>query len=174
MNTINLKFAEVIETMAKERGLTISEIKGKLSFAGNDVNDLKLSFYVDGCDHIEEIEAYDELYLEKDIAAALDRCKLYIEGFKVTRLLYEDVARHHLESSQSFKKTIDGGVQVYVEFDKLNTWMDTGVRTSEGCLGVKNDFDAYDFMTVYEEVRDRLDDENRIRRHSEDMLRRIA
>ena len=173
MNTINLKFADVIETMAKERGLTVSEIKGKLSFAGNDVNDLKLSFYVDGGDYDETIEAYDELYIEKDIAKILDHYSRSKDGFKVSKMLYKRLATYFLDGALYFVDTIDG-VSVDVEFEKRDSKMSTNVHTGVNILETENDFDPDIFFEVYEELREKRYESERISAHTYEMLRRTV
>ena len=171
MDTINLKFSEVIEGMAKERGLTVSDVKGELSFSNDNIISLHIQFFVEGGDYFEEIEACDELYIEKEIASILEKYKIAKEGFKVTRSMYQDIARKHVICGEVYDDVIDG-VSISVVFEKRNTKMETYTDTKSNCLTVENDFDADEYFEIYEQVRDKKEADDRSSRYTYEQLDR--
>jgi hypothetical protein len=166
MNHITLDFESILTKMAKERGLTISNVTGTLEFKGANMTCVKVTFDIYGTWLDKTIECLNELTFEDDAK------KMFESYFHVPESLYRDIALAHMDG-RDFDECHDG-VHVFAEageFEELST--DRHIA-GEGCEDIHNDFDECVLRMVYDRLVAEQEAADAARFETELQLRRTA
>jgi len=154
---IELLFKELVRGIAAERGLTVSNVAGTIEFSSGKAEEISITFRV--CDTWEVGIETNADNFDCDVRREL------MSYFSVDNTMYEDIAMAHLHGI-AFDECRNG-VRLYCEFNKFDTELDTEMLDNGEIFYVFNNFNVNRYMEVYEKMREQMEEDDDIRRHTE-------